>query len=396
MRSLLFLFTSTMYLSASTITLDEILQKIKYEHPTAKSIQAYEDTYAAQNQAGSSREALQFSAQGAYAKPDRDESGYEYSVGIQQNFMHPSVKQSALKSARYQSDAEILKLKHSFLLLQNEVRLLYHLSCLDHKALKQYQASFEAFQTLYKKKEKAYHYGEISKKELLQLQIESDRLKNEYRQYKNEEKISRDHLQSKILLPFFEEKTLYCEDTYAITDTLASDNKEESLQEQSLDKKILSAKSDYSRFDTLFDSFALSASYQEELDTNRFILGLTVPMNFTSSANEKNRAAALHKRSALQYQKEGLTLEKASKTALLKKQLAQNYQEIETLTSMLKRYEHELMPLIERGYRLGEDSAIEYLLSQREMWRFKKELIQAYKHYYEMLFELYSVLEIKE
>jgi hypothetical protein len=117
MRYLLFLFTSTIYLYASTISLDEILKKIKHEHPMAKSIQAYEDTYAAQNQADSSTEALQLSAQGAYAEPDQDESGYEYSVGIQQNFMHPSVKKSALKSARYQSDAEILNLKHSFLLL---------------------------------------------------------------------------------------------------------------------------------------------------------------------------------------------------------------------------------------------------------------------------------------
>jgi outer membrane protein, heavy metal efflux system len=54
------------------------------------------------------------------------------------------------------------------------------------------------------------------------------------------------------------------------------------------------------------------------------------------------------------------------------------------------------MPLIEMGYRLGEDSAVEYLLSQREMWTLKKELMQNYKNYYQTLFELYSVLEIKE
>jgi len=63
---------------------------------------------------------------------------------------------------------------------------------------------------------------------------------------------------------------------------------------------------------------------------------------------------------------------------------------------MLKQYEDELMPLIEKGYRLGEDSAIEYLLSKREMWRFKEDLIMHYKNYYETLFKLYSVLEMKE
>ncbi|MGB5966660.1 MAG: TolC family protein [Sulfurimonadaceae bacterium] len=396
MRSIFFLLACTIFLHASTISLDEILQKLKYEHPMAKSIQAYGHAYDAQDKAKTSRKALQFSAEGAYAKPDLDESGYEYSIGIEQTLITPNVKENALKSAQYQSDAEILNLKHSFLLLENDVRLLYHLNCLDQKTIKQYKASYFAFETLYMKKEKAYRYGEISKKELLQLQIELDRLKNEYKYYENEVKISRKNLQSKILLPFFEEETLFCEDIYTVTEKLVLNNADESLQEQSLNKKIQSVESDFNRYDTLFDSFTLSASYQDEIDKDRFVVGLSVPFNFTSSVNEENRAAALHKKSAFEYEKEGLKLQKASEAELLEKRLVQSFQDIEVLTSMLKRYENELMPLIKRGYRLGEDSAIEYLLSQREMWKFKKDLIQQYKNYYETLFKLYSVLEIKE
>lgn len=396
MRTVLFLFIATIYLNASTISLDEILQEIKLEHPMAKSIQAYKDAYREQNRATSSRSALQFSAKGAYAEPNAEDSGYEYGIGLQQTLMNSGVQENEFRSARYQSDAQILEQRHTFMLLENNVRLMYHISCLDQKAIKQYRTSYEAFEALYKKKEKAYEYGEISKKELLQLGIELKRLKNEYKHYENEEKISRNNLQSKILLPLYADKTLSCEDTYPISESLNFESAKESLKEQSLNKKIQSAQSDFKRFDTMFDSFTLSASYEEELDTNRFIVGLSMPLNFTNAINEKSRAAALYKTSALEYEKEGLELERTSETTRLKKQLVQHFQDIEILTSMLKQYEDELMPLIEKGYRLGEDSAIEYLLSKREMWRFKEDLLMHYKNYYETLFELYSVLEIKE
>ena len=396
MRLILFVLTCSMFLQASSVSLDEILQKLKYEHPMAKSIKAYESAYNADNKAKSSREALQLTTDGIYSNPDLDKSGYEYTIGIEQHFINPSVKENISKSNRYQSDAQILDMKHDFLLLQNDTRLLYHLNCLDKKAIQQYKDSYLAFKTLYMKKEKAYNYGEISKKELLQLQIELERLKREFKNYENKEKISRNNLQSKILLSTFKKEILSCKDTYAVTEKLLFNNIDESMQETSLNKKIQSVNSDFSRYDTLFDSFTLSAAYQDEIDTKRFVIGLSVPLSFTSSLNEESRAAALHKKSALEYEKQGLKLKRESNIELLDKQLLQAFQDIELVTSMLKRYEDELMPLIERGYRLGEDSAIEYLLSQREMWMYKKELIQNYKYYYETLFKLYSVLEIKD
>lgn len=396
MRLIYILLVSTIFLNASTINLEEILQKLKSEHPMAKSIQEYELFYAAQNRAKSSREALLLTTDGTYAKPDLDKAGYEYSVGVEQSFMHPSVKDNIYKSAKYQSDAEILKLKHDFLLLENSVRLLYHINCLDREAIEQYKASYLSFETLYLKKEKAYQYGEISKKELLHLQIELNRLESEYKQYENQERTSRSNLESITLLPTFAESELSCRDTYAITDKLFIDNSEYSLQIDSLDKKIKSAHSDFNQYNTLFDSFALSASYLDEIDTKRFVVGVSIPLNFTTSLNEENRAAALHKIGIFEYEKQELKLKRLSEIKLFEKKLEQSFQNIEFVKSILKKYEDELMPLIEQGYRLGEDSAIEYLLSQRELWMYKKDLIGHYKNYYEILFELYSILEIKD
>jgi len=396
MKSIFFLFIGSVYLNAGALSLDEILQQLQNGHPLAKSIQAYKQAYGAQAEAQTARKALRFSAQGAYAKPELDESGYEYSLGVQQKFMNPHARKSALQSARYQSDAKILDLEHEFLLLKNDVSYLYHLTCLDKKILKQYKASYLAFELLYQKKAKAYEYGEVSKKEFLQLEIELDRLKNEYRHYKKEAVISKERLQSRALLPAFEGESLVCDDMHTVTENITVNRAEVTLQERSLNKKISSVESEFNRYDTLFDSFTFSAWYEDELDTDRFIIGLSLPLNFTSSVNEEYRAAAMYKKSAFEYEKEGLKLQKSSESEALKKRLVQSFQDIEALRSMSERYQNDLMPLIERGYRLGEDSAIEYLLSQREMWKFKKELIQNYKNYYEMLFKLYNVLEIKE
>lgn len=396
MRLIFFLLLCSTFSNALEISLDEILQKIEYEHPMARSIKTYELAYASENKAKSSRKALMLSTNGAYAKPDFDQDGYEYGIGIEQSFMHPSVKENISKSARNKSDAEILKLKHDFLLLENKIRLLYHINCLDKKTIKQYQASYISFKTLYTKKKKAYEYGEISKKELLQLQIELDRLKSEYIHYANEEKSSYNNLQSKVLLPMFEEKDLSCKDTYSVTEELPLNNINYSMQEESLDKKIQSAENDFNKHNTLFNSFTVSASYNNEIDTEKFTVGLSIPLNFTSSISEESRAAALHKKSALEHERQGLKLKRMYEAELLQKRLLQSFKDIKLVTSMLKRYEDELMPLIEKGYRLGEDSAIEYLLSQREVWTYKKDLIQHHKDYYEMLFKLYSVLEIKD
>ncbi|DAB28431.1 MAG: hypothetical protein A2513_03565 [Sulfurimonas sp. RIFOXYD12_FULL_33_39] len=396
MKSIFFLFTCTLFLHAAEVNLSEILQKIEDEHPMAKSIKAYESAYASQNRAISSREALLLSTQGTYAKPDLGKSGYEYGVGVEQNIINPRIKESMVKSVSDMNDAQILELKQNFLLLKNEISFLYHVSCLDVENLNQYKKSLVAFETLYEKKAKAYDYKEISKKELLQLQIELKRLKNEYKRYESELKISAQSLESKTLLPFFGDKELSCKDLNSIVKEVTFNISEDSLHEQSLNKKIDSLESDFKRYDTLFDSLKLSASYQNEIDTNRFTLGVSIPLNFTTSFNEHSRAETLHKKSAIEYEKEEFKLEKASKIKLLQKELNKSFEDIATLKSMLNEYENALMPLVESAYRLGENSPIEYLLSQREVSNLKKELTEYYKNYYKTLFELYGVVKIKD
>lgn len=396
MKSLLLLFTCTIFLHASKITLNEILQKVEDEHPMSKSIEAYQHAYASQNKALLSNEAPVLSIESVYAQPDTDTSKYEYAIGIEQNILSPGVKRGIARSASYMNDALLLEQKENFLILKNSISFLYHVNCLDIEDEEQYKRSLVAFEELYEKKAKAYKYAEISKKELLQLQIELKRQKNEYKRYLNRVKTSRQNLESKTILPFLKERILSCKDIKPIAEEFSFADMQDSLYEEALDKKIQSVKSDFERYDSPFDSFTISASYQNEIDTDRFTFGLSIPLNFISSYNEQSQAASLYKKSALEYEKEEFSLKKASDIKLLRQELARTFEDIELSLSMLVQYEDELLPLVEKAYRSGEDSAIEYLLTRREMLNLNKELTAQRKEYYKTLFELYRVTQIKD
>ncbi|NOQ29578.1 MAG: hypothetical protein GQ570_00495 [Helicobacteraceae bacterium] len=396
MRIIIFIYLSALLVNATTFMLDDAIKELKVSHPLAKSINSFEKAFKAQNRALSASDAVVLNAEGAHARPKYDKDGYEYTVGLEKNFLNPTYQNELLKSSNYESDAQILQLKHSFLALQNSVKLLYHINCLDRKSEKQYKKSFKSFKKLYVKKQKAYEYGEVSRKELLQLQIELLRLKSKYKYYKKEEQISRDALQAKLLLNSFKNETSQCNDLYPITKELSENNSQTSLQELSFQKKILSADSSYKQHDTFLNSVALSAAYQSEIDTKRVIVALSIPLNFSGALNTQSRLAALNKKSAYEEEAREFKLQRSAKIELLNKKLVQGFEATQAFSSMLDKYENELIPLIEKGYNLAEFSAIEYLLSKREFMELKKEQIQNYKNYYKTLFELYTTLEIKD
>lgn len=396
MRVFFLLFFSVFVLHAQTIELEEIVQKLRSEHPMAKAIQALEHAHHWQNRAVASGEPLALVAEGSYAKPDMQKSAYEYGVGIEKNIMHPDVKKQTLLSTKYENEADILQRKHTFALLENDVRSLYHESCLQMQSKEDYFAALRSYEILYSKKAKAYEYKEISKKELLMLQIELDRLRGEYKLHEHELQTAHDALNAKILLPSLQNRELSCRDMLPLVKEVTFDVQNTTLKEESFEKKILMQQSDFAKHDVLFDSFTLGAFYAQEMDREKFTLSLSLPLNFTSSYSEEKRTEALHKKSTLLHEKEEAILQKASDKVLFTRELQQNLQSIETHKAILQKYENELMPLLKSAYELGEDSVSEYILGQREFLRLKGEFADSLKKYYKTLFQLYGVLQTKD
>lgn len=397
MRSLLLLLSLLGGLSASTpLSLDEILHSLRQNHPLLRSMKEQHSSAQAQNRGDNATAPMVLFGDGAYVDHDFEENGYEYSVGIMQTIRINDTQQHSYDAARFQSDADSLEAERAFILLQNQIKSLYHTSCLDQKKSEQFTSSYDAFAVLYAKKEKAYHYGEISKKELLQLQIELLHLKRLLQSYLSEQQISRDSLQALIALPALSRQTLSCQDLYPIVTKDIDPATINYLSRQSIDKRIQSSQSSSSRYDLNFESVDVELRYDNELDQDRYIFGLAIPLGFSSSANEEKRAAALHKQSALEYERENLLEKKSSQIQMLKKTLDQHVNGIESMSHIVATYHKELMPLIETSYRMGESSVIEYLLSKREIWELQKELIETKKNYYTTLFALNSAAESKE
>lgn len=350
----------------------------------------------AQNRGDNAAAPMVLFGDGAYVDHDFEENGYEYSIGIAQTVRINNTQQNAYDALRFQSDADTLEAERAFVLLQNQIKSLYHTSCLDQQKSEQFSSSYDAFAALYAKKEKAYRYGEISKKELLQFQIELLHLKRLQQNYLSEQQSSRNALQTLIALPALSRQALSCQDLYPIVTKDIDPATINYLSRQAIDKRIQSAQSSSSRYDLNFESVDVELRYDNELDQDRYVLGLAIPLGFTSSANEEKRAAALHKQSALEYERENLLEKKHSQIQMLKKTLDQHISGIENISHVVNTYHKELMPLIETSYRMGESSVIEYLLSKREIWELQKELIETKKNYYTTLFELDSVAESRE
>lgn len=398
MKILFLLFLTSIFLNvnASIITLDEILTAVQKEHPIAKSIQEISYVHKSQNQVLSSREAAQLNIQKSYTNQQFDKAEYEYGIGVTQSITLPSVKKHIVQANAYNNEAQMLELQYNFAHLKNEIVFLYHNSCLDQKNLSNFNEELKSFEELYTKKAKAYEYKEISKKELLELSLELERLKNEYKQYKNTLQSSRFRLQSKMLLEYFADKELSCNDLNPFVKEFQVDNQSQTLIEQSFDKKTQSYQSDAKRYNNSFDSFTLGLAYSKEISLTRATVSLSIPLNFTTSVYEQNRAAALHNQSAVSYNKEAYMLEKRADIELLQRELSFDFESIKVQNSIVKKYEDELLPLVKTAYLSGENSAIEFLLNQREYLKLKAELITKHKKYYQTLFKLLSVTQTKE
>ena len=77
---------------------------------------------------------------------------------------------------RLNNEATLLEEDKKILNFKNGLKSLYHQHCLDYKNYKSFKQNYHDFAKLYKKKQKAYKYQEISRAELMQLELEKNKL----------------------------------------------------------------------------------------------------------------------------------------------------------------------------------------------------------------------------
>ncbi len=379
-------------LQAKTISLEDIEEKLQKAHPLHLSLKEQELSNSAKSKANFARTPIVLQGGTTRANPLGEDSELEYSVGAQKTFIFGNKRN--LEISNLNNLASSLELKKELLAFNNELKMLYHQSCLEKTKTETYEKLYRDFEKLFAKKQKAYEYKEISKKEILQLQIEKEDLKQRLQGFKADKSISKSSL-FKIIGVDDSKAKLYCQDLHPMEFTQDDEKALFTLSKEALNSQILATKKSTKLYDRNFESVDLSLGYDNEIDMKKYGVGISLPLSFTSDANEYKKVSALHKQKALRFKKESLLLRKNQKFEALKAKLQNSKKLILMVEENIKIGEDELSPLIEKSYQLGESSVVLYLLEKQKLWQLYLTLNDYKKRYYQTLFELYTVAELK-
>ena len=104
----------------------------------------------------------------------------------------------------------------------------------------------------------------------------------------------------------------------------------------------------------------------------------------------------MHQSSAMQYRFEHTMMQKESELFALKSKLKSQAMMIDAQASNLKSYKNDLIPLIEKGYEVGEKSLLEFLMVKQKYRELQQSYFQNQKSYYHTLFTLFAHIEKKD
>ncbi len=380
---------------ASTYTLNSILKSADKNDVLSKALQQEGLALSAKNRANTASDPFEIFGEETRAYPKTGRNGNEYSVGASKKLMLGNIQEQERTIAQLSNQAYLLEGEREILNFKNGLKNLYHLHCLDTRNYRSFEQSYQDFDKLYKKKQKAYTYQEISKTELMQLETEKNRLFAQLQELKMQQEISKQNLFMLSKVHYTHATQLSCKDMYPIRSSVKLKNTFK-LSKEAHEKRLLSTKKAITRYSHALESIDISAQYTNELDVDRYSIGLSLPLNFTSERSEQERAAAMYQNSAIGYRYEQTMREKRSLLTQLQSHLKSNAFMVQTLKKNYGNYKNKLLPLIQKSYDIGEISVIEYLLNRQKLYQLTQEIYATKKEYYNTLFKLYTLSEKKE
>jgi len=381
---------------SSTLTLKKVLASANNNNTLTQAIDQERLFLEARNLADTSSEPMDLYGTGTRAYPKDGSNDYEYSIGLSKKLPWGNTQEEDQMITRLNNEAYLLEEDKKIINLKNGLKSLYHQHCLDYKNYKSFKQNYQDFAKLYKKKQKAYKYQEISKTELMQLEIEKNKYYAQLQKMKMIEKVSKQKLFILGRINHSEKTVLACSDMYPIRENVKLKEDTFQLSKQAYEKRIKSTQVALERHSKALDAISLAVQYDKEIDIDKYSIGVSIPLVFTSQRSEQERVAALHKNSAISFNHEQTMLEKKSMFSELKITLKSNALMIRSLKNNLHDYKKNLLPLIKKSYELGESSVIEYLLNRQNYHQLKQELFATQKAYYHTLFTLYTLSEMKD
>jgi len=380
----------------STLTLKQMLDSANNNSTLTQALEQERLLLEARNLADTSSDPMELFGSAANANPLVGEDEIEYSVGLSQQFSLGNTREEEQSINRLNNEAYFLEEDKKILNFENGLKSLYHNYCLDNKYYNVSKQNYQQFVKLYKKKQKAYKYQEVSKAELMQLEIEKNRLYAQLQEIEMNQVISKQKVFVLGRINNAHTTTLSCKDIYPIRENVKLDGDRFQLSQEAHTKRLKSTQVALERHSRSLDSISLSAQYDKEIDIDRVGIGISIPLNFTSNRSEQERAAAMYESSALGFQHEQTMLEKRSRLMEYRSYLNSKARMLKTLKNNHRNYKKQLLPLIKKSYDLGETSVIEYLLNRQKSYQLRQEIYATKKAYYNTLFKLYALSEMKD
>jgi outer membrane protein TolC len=382
-------------LSASSLTLKQIQERLEKTHPFFLSQEEKEALHEATIHATWAQAPLNLSTSGAQAYPDEGDDAFEYSLSLSKTLPLGNQRTKQLEIAHLKHQAHKLQMQQKYIAFMHEINRAYHDSCLNRQQREAFRQLVEEFEILFKKKRKAYRYKDISKKELLQLKIEKASLRQELENLKAKEEISKQALLDLLEIEG-DDSHLSCKDLYPMEFNPPNKDALFSLSKRAFEEEIHAANKSAKLYDRKFENVDLSLGYDHEIDTKRYGVALALPLSFTSQKNEYKKIAAIHEGRLLKLQKRQALLEKKRTFKQLQAKLKNEQNIVIQTKNNIQTFRKELLPLIEMSYQLGESSVVEYLLSKQKLWQLQESLSLHKKNYYNTLFRLLTIAEFKE
>lgn len=370
-------------------TLQEILQLQKDDNKV-KSIEAMRDAQIAQNSLVASYQSPRMSAKVAHAKEPNKE-GLEYALGISQNILNPFDSSAKNSASGNLSDATRQEARHALHLRELDIASKYYGACSSQALQLKSKSLFEEQKQRVEKLKSAYELGEISKKELIFSRLSLAKLHRNASSY--ERAYVEDFASLQKSVGDLVVESIACDDMIEPKRELKIKDVSEHGELQRLEYQKNAANAMYELYASPIQNIGYELLYEQEIQTQRYSLGINMPLGFASSQQELLKEQALKTNTAYFYAKESLKNEINTTATKLLKNLKVIYDEYKLLKNEILPLSKELLELSQYAYAQGEGTLMEYLDSSQSYAQNGLETLEIKKTYYYELFEFYKITD---
>lgn len=374
-------------------SLSDIINNVESSSELSKSLEYKKKSLDSINSFNVASEPFVLGLGANKAKPNYEKDGMEYQVSLSKSVAVGNSRDLEKRAGNLANEAVILEDSKRLIEQSNRASNMYHQSCLDTKNYNLFRSEYSDFVKLYNKKRKAYRYGEISKLELMQLDMEMSEQTRLLEEKRAKEQTSMDLVLQ--MGSFDSGSKLLCSDTFKIKGKFELGDDLFALSSEANKKKSDSNKLYIAKSSNSFNSVDLSSYYISELTQEKYGVGISMPLEFSSKKREYQKSSLMYQNSELESAWKYKMKQNMEQVTSMLYELKIAHQKFVRLSENIKYYRNSLLPLSKKSYDYAESSAVEYLIAKQKLYALENDLYDTEKKYYTTLFDLYNIVEIR-